>query len=79
MSVGRDKLNRQLLEAVDRKDVGKIERLVKQDGADVNCRESHVCYCLRGQVVVCGKSRPYFTAKSGRESHVGFLVGYLHC
>ena len=46
MSGRRDTLNRQLFEAVDREDVGEIERLVKQKGADVNCRHSAVCYCL---------------------------------
>ena len=56
MSGRRDKLNRRLVGAVRRKDVGEIERLVKQEGADVNCRDRLVCYCLRGQVVVCGKS-----------------------
>ena len=55
MSGKRDKLNRQLEEAVSQRDVGEIERLVKQERADVNCRDSDVCYCLRGQVVVCGK------------------------
>ena len=55
MSGRRDKLNRQLLEAVSKRDVGEIERLVKQERADVNCRDSDVCFCLRGQVVVCGK------------------------
>ena len=55
MSGKRDKLNRQLEEAVDSNNVGEIERLVKQERADVNCRYSNVCYCLRGQVVVCGK------------------------
>ena len=55
MSGRRDKFNRQLEKAVRRKDVGKIQRLVQQEGADVNCTDSSVCYCLRGQVVVCGK------------------------
>ena len=55
MSGRRDKLNRQLEEAVFKRDVGEIARLVKQEGADVNCRDSIVCYCLIGQVVVCGK------------------------
>ena len=60
MSGRRDTLNRHLVKAVNREDVGEIERLVKQEGADVNCRDSHVCYCLRGQVVVCGKISSIF-------------------
>ena len=55
MSGRRDKLNRQLLEAVYRKNVAEIRRLVKQEGADVNWRDGGVRYCLRGQVIVCGK------------------------
>ena len=48
-------LDRQLMEAAKRKDVGEIQRLVKQEGADVDCRNSDVCYCLREQVVLCGE------------------------
>ena len=55
MSGRRDELNLQLEEAVRAEVVGEIERLVKQERADVNCRDSVVCYCLIGQVVVCGK------------------------
>ena len=65
MSGRRDKLNGQLVGAVRRKDVGEIERLVKQEGADVNCRDRFVCYCLRGQVVVCGKISFIFFHRGG--------------
>ena len=65
MSGKRDKLNRQLEEAVERDDVGEIERLVKQERADVNCRGSIVCYCVIGQVVVCGKIASIFFPRGG--------------
>ena len=65
MSGRSDKLNRKLLEAVSKRDVGEIERLVKEERADVNCRYSDVCFCLRGQVVVCGKISFIFFHRGG--------------
>ena len=65
MSGRRDKLNRKLEEAVRAEVVGEIERLVKQEGADVNCRDSDVCYCLIGQVVECGKISFIFFHRGG--------------
>ena len=47
--------DRQLVEAVLRKDVGEVQRIVRQGEADVNCKSSDVCWRLRGQVVVSGK------------------------
>ena len=64
---GNQSLDQQLMEAVKREDIGDIQRLVKQKGADVNCRDSdvYVTYCLREQVVVCAEYLSYLFLRDG--------------
>ena len=64
MSGSRSRLDRQLGDAVDKKDVVEIQRLVKQERADVNCRDGFVC-CRENRLLFVLSALSYLFPRKG--------------